>query len=138
MARSLDLGDRTHFVGQVPMHEVPGYITGFDIGYVAPTPVEELGMYFSPLKLLEYLAMERPALAADYPGLIADVDVGETGFLFSPGNIESLKGAIRESKAAADRLREMGRRGRQVVLARHTWRARVQELIANIHSVLAA
>lgn len=138
LASKLELDDRVHFTGQLPMDEVPAYIAGFDLGYVAPAPVERLGMYFSPLKLVEYMAMERPVLAADHQGLMAIIREGETGFLFRPANVESLKGAIRRSKLAAGELVEMGRRGRGIVLAGHTWRARVERLIEDVRMVLGA
>jgi len=138
LASSYGLQDRVHFAGQIAMYETPSYIAGFDIGYVAPVPVEGLGMYFSPMKLTEYLAMERPVLGADYPGIRSIIDDGNTGFLFEPGDIQSLKAAIRKAKLAAPNLGEMGRRGRRDVLARHTWSVRVKDLISDIQSVLTS
>jgi glycosyltransferase involved in cell wall biosynthesis len=136
LAAELDLEDRVHFIGQVPMDEVPAYIAGFDLGYVAPTPVDPLGMYFSPLKLLEYLAMERPVLASDHQGLMSIVEEGETGFVFEPGDIESLKAAIRRARLSANGFADLGRRGREIVQAGHTWSARVGELVAGIQTIL--
>lgn len=131
----LGLEDKVRFTGQVPMAQAPAYIKGFDIGYVAPEAVEGLGMYFSPMKLAEYLAMEKPALAAAHPGMLSMVD-DETGFLFEPKNVQSLKAAIQRAASKAGRLEEMGRWGRQLILSRHTWAIRVRELIRDIGDVL--
>lgn len=137
MAAAYDLQKRVHFTGQISMDEVPSYIAGFDVGYVAPEPAEGLRMYFSPMKLTEYLAMERPALGADHAGIRSLIDEGETGFLFEPGDLQSLKAAIRKAKLSESGLHEMGRKGRRIVLEKHTWSVRVSQLINDIRAVLS-
>lgn len=56
---SLGLSDRVCFAGAVPYINVPAYIEMFDIALV-PYPSHGVSNYFNPLKLFEYMAMEKP------------------------------------------------------------------------------
>ncbi len=59
LASALGLADRVIFVGAVPYLKVPPYIEMFDIA-LAPYPSKGVSNYFSPLKLFEYMAMQKP------------------------------------------------------------------------------
>lgn len=160
-AKSLGLGDRVRFVGRRPWDEVPDHIAGFDLGYLgyastapvrrvhtgsASTEVDDgppehetaawLRSHLSPLKLYEYAAMGKPVIAAAYADakrLLAD---GVPCYLFDPGNRQDLKRALRHAYQERDRWAEAGVRGRAVVVAKHSWEARVRELVACVETIL--
>lgn len=162
-ADSLGLGDDVRFVGRRPWDEVPDHIAAFDLGYLGyastaaarrvgtgsssadvDDPEEEhetaawLRSHLSPLKLYEYAAMGKPVVAAAYADaerLFAD---GAPCYLFEPGNKEDLKRALRRAYQERDRWAEAGARGRAVVVARHSWDARIRELVGCVETILKA
>lgn len=73
-----------------------------------------------PVVLMEAFAMARPVVATTVGGIAELVEPGASGWLVPPGSAEALAGALREVLAAsAERLGEMGLRGRERVLERH-------------------
>jgi glycosyltransferase involved in cell wall biosynthesis len=59
LADALGLRDRVIFIGAVPYLKVPPYVEMFDIA-LAPYPSQGVSNYFNPLKLFEYMAMQKP------------------------------------------------------------------------------
>ena len=75
LADELGLGDRALFTGAVGYDAMPGYLRRGDVG-VAPYQPEkleqmQLGFYWSPLKIFEYMAMGLPVVTLDVPPLAA-------------------------------------------------------------------
>lgn len=136
-AREFGLGDRVKFVGQVPWHEVPQYIAGFDLCYTGQTQLPVGKMYHSPLKLYEYMAMAKPVVASAFEDACRAIEDGQTGFLFEPGNVESLKQALLRADRQRERLPEIGQRGREVAVAKHSWRARIGDFSARVEQILS-
>jgi glycosyltransferase involved in cell wall biosynthesis len=64
-----------HFIDSVPYERIPAYIKGFDVG-VMPFKLSTLTNAVRPLKVLEYLSMEKPVVATpieelkDWPGVL--------------------------------------------------------------------
>jgi len=87
----LRLHDRVVFAGAVSHAQIPAYLDSMDI---AAAPFERMaGFYFSPLKVVEYLAAGLPVVTSrqgDLPLL-----VGDAGILYEPGNQDALTGALR-------------------------------------------
>jgi glycosyltransferase involved in cell wall biosynthesis len=130
-------GVHVEFTGHVSMQRVPDLIASFDLGYVGPRAIGRHGMYFSPVKLLEYMAMGRPVLCANHEGFAGLVREGETGFLFEPEDPDSLAQAILRAVQGRARLAELGRKARRAVLDGHTWELRAADLSGQIEAVLA-
>jgi glycosyltransferase involved in cell wall biosynthesis len=133
---TLGLSSSVRFVGRVPFDEVPSYIAGFDLGYTGQLPLQLGGMYHSPLKLYEYMAMAKPVVAASYDDARQVVREGVTGFLFAPANAADLKRALRHAYDSREHLPRLGERARELMVAEHTWLARVQRMIPEIERVL--
>jgi glycosyltransferase involved in cell wall biosynthesis len=130
-------GVAVEFVGHVSSEGVRGHIAGFDVAFVGPRSLGTHGMYFSPVKLLEYMAMAKPVLCAGHDSLAELIQDGVTGFLFEPENPESLAQAILNAIEAGPRLPEFGRTARQIALQNHTWDLRVATMIEQIDSILS-
>jgi len=102
-ARRLGLGARAIFTGAVLHAEIPAHLDAMDIGAAPFEPMA--GFYFSPLKVVEYLAAGLPVVASgqgDLPLL-----VGDAGILYEPGSQDELTGALRrlgEDSALRSRL----------------------------------
>jgi glycosyltransferase involved in cell wall biosynthesis len=86
----LGLQQRVVLTGAVPHAKVPSYLAAMDIG-VAPYR-EQPDFYFSPLKVVEYLAAALPVVATAQGDLAALV--GEAGLLVPPGSIPALQAAL--------------------------------------------
>jgi glycosyltransferase involved in cell wall biosynthesis len=110
------------FTGAVAHERVPAHLAAVDVA-VAPYARDD-GFYFSPLKLVEYLA------AADVGEIRHCVRPGETGCLYGPGDAGALAAAIRELLADRTRAAALGAAGRAHVRAQHTWRANAQRVVA--------
>jgi glycosyltransferase involved in cell wall biosynthesis len=137
LTRSLDLADQVRFVGQVSPEQVPDFLAGIDVGYCSRPDGEQAGMYFSPLKLFEYMSMARPVLCADFAELARFVSEGETGFLFQPNDMQSLSQALLRAYQAESRLPAMGQRARQQATRDHSWTARVRDMLQQAEPLLS-
>ncbi|MEM0326368.1 MAG: glycosyltransferase [Desulfurococcaceae archaeon] len=134
--RSLGLHDRVRFLGSQPRSEIGHYLAGFDVGYSGQIHTSHTKMYHSPLKLYEYMAMAVPPVASAYEDAQATITDSVTGYLFEPGNKEDLKRALRKAYDNRKVLSSMGLRARQTVIERHSWDARVKQMIEGIEAIL--
>lgn len=120
--------------GAVPHQEIPHWLDRADVG-VAPYP-ELDDFYFSPLKVVEYMAAGLPVVASSVGQLRSLVQDGKTGLLVRPGDAESLASAlVRLAEDRKLRLR-MGRRARERAERRHDWSRvtdRIERCLAHLH-----
>lgn len=76
------LPSNIHFLGQKPQYELPAYLAYSDIALL-PFKNSDIGKYVSPLKIFEYIAMNKPVLAtplddiAGYPNVFTSDDERE-------------------------------------------------------------
>ena len=115
--------------GAVPHDEIPQWLDRADVG-VAPYPDLE-GFYFSPLKVVEYMAAGLPVVASSIGQLRNLVQDGKTGLLVQPGDPDSLAAVL--LRLAGDRKlrRRLGRRARERAERRHDW-SRVTDRIEKV------
>ncbi|HEY0416375.1 MAG TPA: glycosyltransferase [Gaiellaceae bacterium] len=107
LARSLDLEAATFHDRYLPHGEVLGELVGASVGIVPNRP-SQLNRYALSSKLLEYVALDIPAVVARLPTLAEHFDDEEV-FFFTPGDASDLARALVE--AASDR-RHAARRAR--------------------------
>jgi glycosyltransferase involved in cell wall biosynthesis len=135
-ARRLGISSNVAFAGRVPQQEVPRWISGFDVGYSGHVRLKLGEMYHSPLKLYEYMAMAKPAVASAFEDARRTVREGETGFLFRAGDRADLRRALIKAYESRGRVPEMGRKAREHILKYHGWRARVEAIIEGVERIL--
>jgi glycosyltransferase involved in cell wall biosynthesis len=109
----------TH-TGSVPSETVPEYLSAMD-AVVVPYSSDQQDHYFSPLKLMEAMAMARPVVAARAGQPAEIITDGTTGVLYEPGNAADLACKLRDILARPDRGSAMGSAARRQVLNTHTW-----------------
>jgi glycosyltransferase involved in cell wall biosynthesis len=105
--------------GALPHSDALERLRGWDVGVAPYHPVEDF--YFSPLKVVEYMAVGLCPVASDLGDLPALLDHGNRGVLVPAGDAARLASAFLE--LAHDRVRaaELGRRAREHVLGAQTW-----------------
>ncbi|MBI5321093.1 glycosyltransferase [Bradyrhizobium sp.] len=131
--------------GLVPQSEAARYLASADILVSPHVPNKDGSRFFgSPTKLFEYMAMEKPIIAAalgQIEGVVSGRGASELGelppgagepcgFLFEPGNARDFKKVLKqvvENKPAAIRA---ARAARREVLSRYTWKQHVNAILA--------
>jgi glycosyltransferase involved in cell wall biosynthesis len=91
----------------------------WDVGVAPYLPLEDF--YFSPLKVVEYMAVGICPVASSVGDLPALLDNGGRGVLVPAGDASQLSTALLELAHDRERAAELGRRAREYVLEAHTW-----------------
>jgi glycosyltransferase involved in cell wall biosynthesis len=136
LARACSLGveGRVHVAGLVERDALAPYIAMFDI---ALQP--EVTPYASPLKLFEYMALNRAIVAPDAPNIREVLADGADALLFEPNNPASLAQAVRTlalDQALRTRLGQGA--GNKITNADMTWARNARRAISLIESLRAA
>jgi len=83
------------FAGALPHDEVPAIIRQFDVA-LAPYPKLGHAFYFSPLKLLEYMACGVAVVAAECGQIAEVIRHGKTGFLVPADDVVDAAQRVRQ------------------------------------------
>ena len=125
------LGLDVDFRGEVAPERIPAHLAGAAIA-VAPYP--DLGgadeQYFSPLKVLEYLAAGLPVVGSavgQLPGMLRG-----SGVLVPPSDPARLAGAIDALALDADERARLGAAGRRAAEERHGWDRVVADVLCRL------
>ncbi len=110
LARTLGLGERVHFLGDVPEGDLPLYYAAADL-FVLPSVsrAEALG-----LVLMEAMASGIPVISTELGTGTSFVNVhGETGLVVPAGDVQALAAAMRDLLAQPEVRARMGRAARE-------------------------
>ena len=105
-------GSRTH-------RQTIALMSDWDVGVAPFLPLE--GFYFSPLKLVEYMAAGLCPVASDLGEVAELLAGGSRGLLVPAGDVGALAGALLELAGDRGRACEIGHRARAWALAEHSW-----------------
>jgi glycosyltransferase involved in cell wall biosynthesis len=124
-AEALGMATDAVFTGPVPYDLVPAYVNACDVLCAPYDPSlskirSERGIG-APLKVLEYMACEKPVVSTDVPPISDVVENGRTGVLVPPGDIDALANGIRGIMNDSVRANHMGREARKAVIDRYSW-----------------
>ena len=100
--------------------EVPKFISMCDVGIV-PLPDHPYWRFQCPLKLLEYLAMEKVVILTDIPAHRAVIGEAKCGIYISSVKPMEIANAIEYVYLNKDSLKERGKIGREIVKREYTW-----------------
>ncbi len=122
-----DVGERVHFVGQVPYHLVPKYLSGFDV-LLMPFPKNPHYIHdMSPLKMFEYMAAQKPIISSDLPAIREVLD-DDSAFFFEPENEISLVQTMELTLDHPEIISAKARMARFKV-EEFTWKKRTEKII---------
>lgn len=121
------------FTGAVDHERVPAFLDAADIFLSPHIPLADGTEFFgSPTKIFEYMAMSKAIIASNLGQIGTVLRHSETGWLVMPGSIEELVVAVIHLARHPDLRARLGRQAREDVLARHTWKNQMQELLARL------
>lgn len=127
------LTNRVVIAGHVAHKDLPAWISAMDV-CVAPYPPLD-PFYFSPLKVLEYMAMAKPIVGSGI-GQVSELLNGGAGFLVTPGNIHELYAALKYVLEHPDSGELAGRKAREKILKSYTWThnaRRVEQILTSFN-----
>lgn len=135
LLRRLAAGRDVEFLGPVPERELPALYRQAEL-FVLPSvhrtcygrdiAVSEL----LGLSVIEAMASGTPVVCSRIGGLPEVVEDGVTGFLVEPGDVAELRARVEEVLADRELAAALGRRARERVLDRFTWRACAERCLA--------
>lgn len=123
---------RVVFTGRKPHHEVSGLVAAMDI-----TVLLNSNAYGSPMKVFEYLAMEKAVIAPTVEPVLEVLREGETGLLIAPGDAPAMAQRILQLAGDPGLRRRLGQAGRAYVVAHHTWERNAATVI-DVHEQLTS
>ncbi|MGD8750767.1 MAG: glycosyltransferase family 4 protein [Anaerolineales bacterium] len=124
-----DLGIESSVVltGFVPQNRVPDLLSITDVA-VLPYPKLPKELWFSPLKLYEYMAAEK-AIVASRSGQIAEViRNGHNGILVDPEEVSGFSQAIINLLRDPVKMQRLGKNAREQAVREHSWFQHIQRL----------
>lgn len=124
--------DRLRLLGPLPHAAALERLRWWDAGLAPYLPLE--GFYFSPLKVVEYMAAGLCPVASDLGELPALLDHGGRGVLVPAGEAEALAAALVELARDRERAAELGRRARAFVLAERTWERNARAVLGSLRT----
>lgn len=122
------------FTDRIPYTDVPNVLSAADVCVAPFDPSQHKGASLArgysldPLKVFEYLALEKPVVTIDAENIRALFDDGVHLRLIQPRDAVMLTRVLRELQNDPASARAMAVAGRQRVEERHTWRAHAQHL----------
>ncbi len=118
------------WTGAIPNWQMPQVLESFDIA-VAPYPAID-NFYFSPLKILEYMAAGLPVVASRIGQIPELIDHGRTGLLVEPGNISELSATVEQLCDNESLRRKLGGAARTDVESKFTWDRAVDRILKTV------
>lgn len=122
-----DHGLRIDFHGYLPGNEGWSVVRDCHIGLAVLDPRPNFVDSF-PSKIFEYMALEMPVIASDFPLYRQVVEEARCGICVDPESAESLADAIQSLIEDPDLARRMGKAGRQAVEERYNWSVELHKL----------
>jgi glycosyltransferase involved in cell wall biosynthesis len=107
-------------------------MTRWDVGLAPYLPLPDF--YFSPLKVVEYMAAGACPVASDLGQIRPLLGAGDRGVLVEPGNGRALATAIVDLACDPARASALGERAARYVLASRTWSQNARRALRALES----
>lgn len=132
LSRTLGVQDRVRFLGRISQENLPKVYAACDL-FVLPS-VSRLEAF--GIVALEAMATGKPVVVADIPGVREVIEDGREGLLVDPVNPQDLALKMRRLVEDPELRKEMGRRGREKVLANFTFEKVADQILSVYDAVL--
>lgn len=117
LAAELKIGDKVIFAGKVANKDLSDY---YNLVSLVVLPSIDRSEAFG-LVLLEAMAVGKPVIASNLPGVRTLVEVGVNGFLAEAGNVEDLAEKLLKILSEAELASYFGQAGRKKVEEIYNW-----------------
>jgi glycosyltransferase involved in cell wall biosynthesis len=134
MASERHLADRLVITGRVPQADIPQYLAAMDIAVVAS---DGTGVA-SPMKLLEYMSMQRAVVAPRLENIGDVISDGTNGLLFAAADANELCAVLRRLVFDATLRTKLGLAARERVVAERNWNHNATQVLSLIAPKLGA
>lgn len=135
LAADLQLDDHIEFVGRVPVEELPRLLGAVDVCTVSD-PSNSYNDRCTMIKVMEYMALERPIVAYDLPE--TRISAGESALYVPPNDPQAFAAALAVLAGDPERRGTMGETGRQRIEESLAWRYSVPPLLRVYEDLLPA
>jgi glycosyltransferase involved in cell wall biosynthesis len=113
--------------GSLSHRQTVAVMSRWDVGAAPYLPLD--GFYFSPLKLVEYMAAGLCPVASDVGEIAGVLDDGSRGLLVPAGDPRALSGAFVDLACDRARAHEIGCRARDWALTERSWDTNAQQAL---------
>jgi len=120
MAASMGLVDNVEFTGFISDDEIVGYYNQANVFVLPSTSSLQEGF---GIVALEALACQIPVITTDIVGVAEDLDAVNGGLIVPPKDNVKLAEAIIIILKDKELQKEMGKRGRKLVMEKYTWKS---------------
>lgn len=131
LVEELNITARTYFLGKRAHADLPSIYAAADIVVLPSYLQEAFGMV-----LIEGMALAKPVITSNLPGVRTVVQDGENGFLVEPLNIEELADKISYLATHSTERAQMGQDGLRRVQEKYQWNSIAKELIQIYESTI--
>ena len=131
---ALGLSAQVHLTGSVPNRQVPLWLAAADV-VVAPYGRLPYTLWFSPLKLYEYMAAGKAIVASDSGQIAEVIRPGHNGLLFEPDNVIQLAETISDLLSDPAGRAQLGQNAHQQAVEQHSWQQythRLEQIYAEV------
>jgi glycosyltransferase involved in cell wall biosynthesis len=87
--KNYDTYDQIILTGKQPFEKIPEFIASSDVCLLPAYPDEEAMQDIVPIKMYEYLAMEKPVITTHLPGIMKEFG-GDSGVVYVDESVDSL------------------------------------------------
>lgn len=127
-AQQLGINSAVNFIGNIPHAQVMDWLAVADVA-VAPYPKLNRDLWFSPLKIFEYMAAGKAIVASRSGQVVELIEHDRNGLLFDPGNIEQLAQVLVELIEDPEKRKRLGANARQQAVNQHSWEKHITDLV---------
>ncbi len=123
--------------GFVPHSQVPLYLKAADLLTLPYTDAATIkggtkaADFTSPMKLFEYMAAEKPIVAASIPTVLEVLEDGRDSVLVPPGSATALAEGIKKCFGDKDFSEKIAKKAREKV-GGYTWKKRVEKILSHV------
>ena len=134
LCSKLDILDQVTFCGAVPYHTVPEYIAASNIGIIS-LPSDISTHVASPIKVLEYMAMEKPVISTFAQETSKLIERGQAGIVTESSPVD-ISNAVLGLISNPETAKEMGIKGRVFVEDKYNWIRLTRDLVGIYSNLL--
>lgn len=140
-AEAAGVGHRVRFAGRVAYDEIGAYIEAADVCIAPYAPSKHPlfrvhGMNRDPIKVLEYMALGKPAVTIDTPRMRELFHADDDIILYPAEDHDALRQILHRILEDGDLCQRVAKAGGELVRSRYTWAHHAKELEAVFADVL--